>query len=244
MGDNSVCRFLAWDSEFFGYRIARATTDRLTDDTAKEMIGWCQTNRIDCLYFLGSANDPTTPRVAEDSGFRFVDMRLTFDRFLSRYESDSTETAGFIRTCRVPDDVRALRSMARVNYRDSRFFFDPNFPTSLSEMLYETWIEKSCFGYAEIVLVAEIQGEAAGYISCHIPQPDRGEIGLVGVAVHHQGRGIGHRLVSASLRWFAEQGVTRVSVVTQGRNCQAQRLYQRCGFLTRSVQLWFHRWFP
>jgi hypothetical protein len=34
-----------------------------------------------------------------------------------------------------------------------------------------------------------------------------------------------------------------VNVVTQGRNSKAQRLYERCGFLTRSVQLWYHRWF-
>jgi hypothetical protein len=31
-------------------------------------------------------------------------------------------------------------------------------------------------------------------------------------------------------------------VVTQARNVPAQRLYQKCGFITRSVELWFHRW--
>jgi len=33
-------------------------------------------------------------------------------------------------------------------------------------------------------------------------------------------------------------------VVTQGRNLAAQRLYQRNGFVTASLQLWYHRWFP
>jgi ribosomal protein S18 acetylase RimI-like enzyme len=33
-----------------------------------------------------------------------------------------------------------------------------------------------------------------------------------------------------------------VSVVTQGRNVAAQRLYQRAGFVTASTQLWYHRW--
>jgi ribosomal protein S18 acetylase RimI-like enzyme len=44
------------------------------------------------------------------------------------------------------------------------------------------------------------------------------------------------------VRWFSEEGVEVVSVVTQARNVRAQRLYQRYGFTTRSVKLWFHRW--
>jgi hypothetical protein len=34
-----------------------------------------------------------------------------------------------------------------------------------------------------------------------------------------------------------------VKTVTQGRNIPAQRTYQRCGFQTAAVQLWYHRWF-
>jgi len=30
--------------------------------------------------------------------------------------------------------------------------------------------------------------------------------------------------------------------VTQGSNIAAQRLYQRSGFLPKSVQLWYHFW--
>jgi ribosomal protein S18 acetylase RimI-like enzyme len=55
--------------------------------------------------------------------------------------------------------------------------------------------------------------------------------------------GVGRKLVVASLGWFDAHGADRVTVVTQGRNIAAQRLYQRCGFLTRSTGLWYHRWF-
>jgi hypothetical protein len=33
-------------------------------------------------------------------------------------------------------------------------------------------------------------------------------------------------------------------VVTQGNNLAAQRLYQTCGFLSRDLQLWYHKWYP
>ena len=40
------------------------------------------------------------------------------------------------------------------------------------------------------------------------------------------------------------QGAQAVTVVTQGRNRAAQRLYQQCGFLSRDLQLWYHKWYP
>ncbi len=44
-------------------------------------------------------------------------------------------------------------------------------------------------------------------------------------------------------RWLSDLDFDRVNVVTQGKNIPAQRAYQRCGFITRSVELWFHKWF-
>ena len=39
-----------------------------------------------------------------------------------------------------------------------------------------------------------------------------------------------------------KDGITYIDVVTQGRNYSAQRLYQRCGFITQSTELWYHKW--
>jgi dTDP-4-amino-4,6-dideoxy-D-galactose acyltransferase len=212
------------------------------------LLSWCAAESIDCLYFLAAADDETTVRLAEDNQFRFVDIRLTFERQLADIApvsetEDSRDSQKPIRLS-TPDDVPALRSIARASHLDSRFYFDAGFPAHLCDLLYETWIEKSCQGYADAVLVAEHLGRPVGYISCHLPDDETGEIGLVGVDASAQGLGLGQRLVEAALDWFAAQGRRRVTVVTQGRNCKAQRLYQKCGFKTQSVRLWYHRWFP
>ena len=39
-------------------------------------------------------------------------------------------------------------------------------------------------------------------------------------------------MIDASLVWFADRGCREVIVVTQGRNCRGQRLYQRAGFVS------------
>ena len=173
--------------------------------------------------------------------FRLVDVRVTLD--LNTGSADAyIDAPRFSVRSAVESDIPALRAIARSGHRDSRFYYDENFPNHLCDELYETWIEKSCRGWATKVFVLEDDEKIEGYVTCHVPDPSSGQIGLVGVASNAQGRGIGKVLVSHAVRWFAEEGVEKVSVVTQGRNVRAQRLYQRCGFVTRSVELWFHRW--
>jgi dTDP-4-amino-4,6-dideoxy-D-galactose acyltransferase len=241
--DAGLCRLLDWDCEFFQRRIARVTAHRFDPETIAAIMAWCKANAVECLYFLADPDDPGTVRLAEDHGFRQVDIRITLERRLdgARRLPDA-EGSPVIRRF-VSADIPALRALARVSHHHSRFYHDPSFARSRCDDLYETWIDKSCHGYADAVLVVDYGAGAVGYVSCHLAGRDTGEIGLFAVGAAHQGAGAGRALLSGSLRWFAEQGMSHVTVVTQGRNCRAQRLYQRGGFVIRSRQLWYHRWF-
>jgi ribosomal protein S18 acetylase RimI-like enzyme len=243
-----LCRFLEWDSAFFERRIAALNVPRLTADLVRDALAWCDAEAIDCLYFLADSDDPATATLAYEAGFQFVDARVTLDIKLPPPPSPTQAGRGgesfgvFTLRPYLPDDLPALKAIARVSYTDSRFYFDPHFPREKCDLLYERWIEKSCAGGAEQVIVAEGDQQAVGYITCHL-KGDTGEIGLLGVSETARGGGIGVALIRASLAWFAEQNVSTVQVVTQARNVGAQRAYQRAGFLTRSVQVWYHRWF-
>jgi len=240
---DGLCRILDWDSDFFGCRIAQITVNRLNSENMERVMMWCRNHAIQCLYFLADTDDVETTRLAEDTGFHLVDIRVTLEKILDDIPIIRKEPShGVVRLCK-PEDVPALRAIARTSYHDSRFYYDPNFPKHLCDSLYATWIEKSCEGYADAVLVAELEGQPVGYVSCHLLGQREGKIGLVGVSTHSRGKGLGERLMSRSLTWFLQQDVKHVMIVTQGRNCMAQRLYQQLGFLTKSVQLWYHRWF-
>lgn len=234
-----ICQFLEWDSQFFGKRIARLQGNLLTVDTVLQAEAWCREQRVDCLYFLAGADDPQTIRLAEEHDFHFVDVRLTFEHPLNKQVDFHVHPA--IRLAQ-PGDLEQLKQIARGSYRVTRFYFDQNFNPTDADRLYETWIEKSCSGYAQAVLVYAEEGRIQGFVSCHV-DGNHGQIGLVGVAESARGKGVGVAAVQHSLNWFAGQGVTTVEVVTQGRNIAAQRLYQRCGFLTGKMELWYHRWF-
>jgi dTDP-4-amino-4,6-dideoxy-D-galactose acyltransferase len=242
MNSEPVCQYLEWDSAFFGYKIARVSGGRWDQEGIASALDWCATHAIDCLYFLADADDTLSTALAEENRFHLVDVRITFELRSFDVLPDITTLRRDIRLC-APDDISALRAIAKHSHRASRFYYDPHFSKALCDLLYETWIEQSCMDDAHTVLVAEDEGQPIGYTSCYFDKQHSGHIGLVGVAAAARGRGIGLALLVESLRWLAAHGAHRASVVTQVRNIQAQRLYQRCGFLTRSVQLWYHRWF-
>ncbi len=235
-----VCTYLEWDSQFFQRRIARLNRHRLDHATTAECSHWCRHHRIDCLYFLADSNDLETPRLAEANDFQLTDIRMTLERVVVPEDFAANSFDGF-RHAR-EDDLRALRAIAQTSHHDTRFYFDGHFEQEKCDLLYATWIENSFRGFAQAVLVAEADGEPAAYLTCHL-NDQASQIGLVGVGEGHRGKGLATKLVRAFLSWSREQGAQRALVVTQGRNLPAQRLYQRNGFITSSVDLWYHRWF-
>lgn len=232
----SVCQFLPWDSGFFGVRIARLEASRLTPAAVEEATEWCRAESIDCLYYLAPADERASLALRRE--FVLTDIRIRFELPLARGERPA---AASVRPFR-PGDLAALREIARVSHRDSRFYYDGRFDAARCDELYATWIERSAAGWANAVFVAEHGGAPAGYISCHISGTD-GSIGLIAVGEQARGRGLGQALVQTALDYFGREGMQRALVVTQGRNTGSQRLYQRCGFVTESVNLWYHRWF-
>lgn len=242
MSDSPLIRFLEWDSDFFGKRIASVCTETVTGGLLGAAVQKGIEERIDCLYLLLPAEDSSMVREAEASGFHMADIRMTLSKSITPDKSIWQPLSADIRLSK-SEDVPYLSLIAAAGHTDSRFYSDPGFPNELCDRLYATWIEKSCNGYAQAVLVADQNGQATGYTSCHINPDGSGQIGLVGVSADFQGQGLGKRLIAESLRWFASQGCSMVFVVTQGKNVGAQRLYQKNGFLTSSLQLWYHRWF-
>lgn len=242
MSQPEFCRLLTWDSNFFGKRIARVVPTSVTEEQLTMALEWGRRNRVQCLYFLCSATDGPTIRVAEQNEFHLVDVRVTMERTLVAGLCVPPPDSGIVIRPAEAQDIPPLRQIAEVSHRNTRFYSDPEFDGGRCDALYGEWIEKSCGGWADVVLVARFDGSPVGYISCHRESPKAGRIGLMAVAARVQGRGLGRQLLNASLAWFAQHQLTRVSVVTQGSNLSAQRLYQHGGFFTQFVQMWYHHW--
>jgi len=235
-----LCQRLDWDSEFFGLPIARLAADHLDPGMAEDLRLWGEENPTGCIYFLCKADDSHSAAIAHKLGFRFTDVRLTLERYLSA-GIPQIQIGNSIRPS-AQSDIEDLKSIACRSHTETRFYADGNFPRDKCSALYSFWIERSCTDYADEVLVAAPFDRPVAYITCKLCEIGTGQIGLLAVAADARGEGWGSRLLQESVTWFAKRNCRNIYVVTQGRNISAQRLYQQAGFRTRNVELWFHFW--
>jgi ribosomal protein S18 acetylase RimI-like enzyme len=207
----------------------------MTPELIDQIDDWADQNDVSCLYFLADSADAPSAHAAESGGFRLMDVRVELRR-----SAEPQDVEG-IRAAR-GDDTEVLRAIARASHGITRFYADPGFPDERCDDFYDTWIRRSLEGWAQGVLVVEHEGRAAGYVSCHLDDGN-GSIGLIAVDEAVRGAGLGVTLARAAVGWCAEQGATSMSVVTQGRNVQALRTFERAGFRVDSLELWFHKWY-
>lgn len=232
---------LAWDTAFFGFRVARAlNTDAFGPGAGQALVDWCVAAQVRWLYALVPPT-PAASREAEAHRFTLTDIRMELSAPLERMAAAlPTGVRPF-----QASDIAVLRALARESHRDSRFFADAGLPEPQAALLFERWIERDCEPAADRWAgVATMHGTPVGYLTAHVDAQRHGWVRLVAVAAAARGRGLGSALLSAAGRWMADRGAVDARVVTQGRNLAAQRLYQQAGFRTESLQLWYHRWFP
>jgi dTDP-4-amino-4,6-dideoxy-D-galactose acyltransferase len=241
---NTPCQLLEWDTQFFHQRIARVLGRRLDESTATAVRDWCGSEQIDCLYFLADADHPETIALAEAHGFNLTDVRITYCKRMPAGELATTDApdGATLRPARL-EDLPILESISRDSFVDSRFYFDQRFSRSAVSQMYQVWVRQSISGQTDHVLVLDYAGRAAGYIICRLIGDGQGQVPLVCVDAERRGQGLGRYLYTGGLRWFAHKGVDKIYYVTQARNIRAQRLIQQLGFLTDSVELWYHKWF-
>ena len=195
-------RRLDWDSTFFGFPVAQA--EPATAAAVDDVDAWAECERIRCLYLLASSDRFEATRAAEARGFYLTGIRVscTCDASADRPQvqvGDQTRVRPVASA-----DLQVLERIAGSSHVESRFYADPNFSRTACDRLYQTWIRRSCEGWADCVLVAEADGKLCGYISLHLPTDGAGSIGLVAVDRLARGQGIGRALIGSALHWFRD----------------------------------------
>ncbi|HAZ10648.1 MAG TPA: hypothetical protein DCY56_06045 [Candidatus Omnitrophica bacterium] len=238
-------KVLDFDSGVFGMKIARFTGKFLTEDAARVIKKECKDTGIRCIYIDININDFNSLSVASKEGFLLTDVKITLQRKLKNPLEIITLLDGFeISDSLKKGDRKYLEQLSVELSETSRFAFDRNFALSSVHALYKTWLLNSLNGSAanKVFMVKDIRlQEPIGLVTCK-NNSHHGEIVLIVVKDEYRGMSLGGALLNKSFHYFAQQGVSEVMVTTHGRTIDAQRFYQKNGFLTYSVVVSFHVW--
>ena len=241
----------AWESDFFGARmgalvmVGPPTAGDLTaqaEALAAELRLALREAELDGYQHLVlrlGADDLGAVWAAERAGLRLMDVGvdLTF-RFGATPLPQPRALAARQAT---PADIPALQAMTTGAFSLTRFATDPFFGPEQVDRFYQTWAANLFAGLADCVLVADIDGQVAGFVSCKLGEPGSasGRIPLVATASAFQRRGVARDLLAAAVQWFGAAGCQTASVKTQAANYAAVALYERAGFTVSHTELTF-----
>jgi ribosomal protein S18 acetylase RimI-like enzyme len=89
----------------------------------------------------------------------------------------------------------------------------------------------------DAVFVARVEGSVAGYVAIS-SEAEALRIEQLLVAPHHEGEGVGHRLLAYAEGYAISTGARAVQVIVEEDNEQAIAFYRRSGFVPVEEQLY------
>ena len=233
---------LQWDSDFFGFNVARITRLDIGDECLTSILQELRTNNYRLVYWYVPSEYSAIASMAEKHGGVLVDNKVTYAKQITNTIPTSLSHSFGVTPYLLEEPGPALINLALESGMYSRFRLDPSFPTELFEKLYACWITRAVRKeIAWEVLVVKDAGEILGVVTLG-GKEKRGAIGLMAVASKLRGMGIGTILVEASERCFADHGYTAVQIVTQRANAAACSLYESCEYRIENIDNIFHFW--
>ncbi len=229
-----------WDSKLIGKDVYRLHSLRCVSDVEAvfahiSLHDWQSVlKRESIIWARISSEAGQVIRCLESSEFRYVSGLNTYIWATSCYVPT---TPGIVIRAAIAEDLSAIGEIGAGAFLSDRFFLDPAIARGIASEMYREWSVNCANGLCKTMLVAEIEGVIAGFVSIN---PDNlfstwlgarhQRIILIAVSPLFRGRGIGIELVNAAKRKVVEEGDDFLLVGTSSLNVPAQNLYQKCCF--------------
>jgi ribosomal protein S18 acetylase RimI-like enzyme len=240
---NGFCKFLDWDSEHYKKRIAQVKKPVLYRSDFKKVDHWCNTNKIDCLYYLKDLLNNNESDIEELNNFNLVDIRVELNLKIDDLPMEQ-QYGNEIKISSLKNKIRnELFAISDRNINNTRFYNDTNFDQDLVKKMYQIWLKKSYNDPFTTVVIAEIKNRIVGFITFKHGHEEISTIGLVAIDKNYQRLGIGKSIMNECIHLSFKQNKTRISVATQLNNEPAIKFYERFGFKVFKKSNWYHKWY-
>ena len=254
------CKKLEWDSTHFGIETARidyllASGDYLKSlNTKQKLISHMLTESHDRLISHLSARvnkeDLSSIHALESKSFRLMDVLVTYSLNLKNQKGLETALTYPIRSFNQSDLPKLLDiasdCFGKAPVATDRFHADPVLPKKKSDELYAKWLTNLSKDPSSVLLVAEVDGEPAGFNVCTVNKLAAEKVGLrvasmilTAVGSSQRNKLLGVSLLNATISWFRD----KVDIIESGgqvSNYPIQRTWSKTGFKPTRSQCTFH----
>jgi ribosomal protein S18 acetylase RimI-like enzyme len=251
-----------WDTKVVGRRVAviKHVTEAdgaqdVLDDLVGKVIRHAARRGIDCLTCKVQPLHFGAIHALERHGFHLMDTLLDFLFDFSRTPLESIAYAKRLTGLRVrlarPKDlpeVLALNEKAFAKHF-GRYHADPKLPPGTGTKIYDQWVRSSFGGWADWILIAEVDGRIAGYSVWKKASElevkhsfDIAHCNLAGIHPDFFGQGLYTALTLEGMR-IGQSCAEHLDGPAHISNYPVHRAMLKLGWTIAGVRHSFHRWF-
>lgn len=259
-----VCEELPWDSRVLQgqwkcikYLMASSTVEdrnSLFLLLINELFSWVKKCGTDCIVMKSSSDNIAVTYALESSGFHLMDTNLVYvmDFTKNPFEKISPPPLPQDALIRLATntDKNELLEIARVAFQGhfSRYMVDSHITKNIAQNVYVEWMRSCIDGYADWIVVAEIDHRIAGYTiwkKASIEELNHnirlGHFSIAGIHPNFAGRGLFSALTYAGMSLLHTQ-VDYIEGPTHINNYPVQQGYHKLGWKIVDARHSFHKW--
>jgi dTDP-4-amino-4,6-dideoxy-D-galactose acyltransferase len=221
---------LEWDSNFFGYDVAKIVLDNESEinlSITKPFV----------LTYLFSAEQKS------EIENKLVDIKCNYIKEIKKVViENSIEIDEYKVQINSFDEIKELVFLSGIY---SRFRKDPKFTNNEFEKMYSIWFKKSLFncdsGIGKVYIIKE-EKIIVGFVTLDFEDSNNARIGLIATDLNAQGKGYASKLIKRCETECLSRNISFLKVATQGLNEAANRLYEKNNFILDSKTYIYHHW--
>ncbi|MDR0261934.1 MAG: GNAT family N-acetyltransferase [Sphingobacterium sp.] len=221
---------LKWDSDFFGYNVAKLEV------AGGEVPTFLSTSGYRLVYVFSDK-----PIIGLEQNL--MDKKANFYTKISSNKELVNKTLLIEPFDKQKHSYNELINLTLESGVFSRFFVDKNFVNDEYSRLYTKWIENSVSKVSALeVFVAVEHKKILGFITLTKKAEDLADIGLLAVSPEARGRRVASTLIEHAKISALHHGFEQMQVVTQLDNEPAVKLYKSTGFELNELTFIYHIW--
>ncbi len=230
------------DTERFGFKIAKINT---LDEPIEDLLNNLKINDYRLILSKVNALDIDLINELEENGFLLKDIQLTYKYEVNEPVPYKLPEDLIIREANL-SDKKALYDIAINSFQKyGHYAADPKLDSDKCKEIYGDWIVRSFEKkVADNILVAEVNGKVAGFLShkIYVNNFKYAAGGIGAVDPTYRNKDIFKAITISGLNWASENNCDWVEHNVLITNYPVNRSFSKLGFKISNSFITFHKW--